>query len=291
MPSAHAQPTRLAAVTTQQTALVTELCRFIEQAEQPPSLPQLAARAGLSTHQVHRLFRRLTGVTPKAYADAQRARRMQQGLHTADAAVSDVVYAAGFGASSRFYAATPARLGMTPARYRAGGAGERIRFAVGACTLGALLVAASDTGLCAIWLGDAPAPLVRELQDRFAHAELIGGDAAFEQWMAQVVGFIDDPARGLDLPLDIRGTAFQQRVWDALRRIPPGQTLSYTELAARIGTPSATRAVASACAANQLAVAIPCHRIVRQDGSLSGYRWGVARKRALLDKEAPDGGP
>lgn len=285
MPSTRPRLPRLADVTTQETALVTALCRVIEQAEHAPSLTQLAAHAGLSTHQLHRLFRRLTGVTPKAYADAHRARRMQDGLHT-DATVSAVAYDAGFGASSRFYAATPARLGMTPTRYRAGGAGERIRFAVGACTLGALLVAASDKGLCAIWLDDTPAPLVQQLQDRFANAELIGGDVAFEQWMAQVVGFLDDPTRGLDLPLDIRGTAFQQRVWDALRRIPPGQTLSYTELAARIEAPSATRAVASACAANTLAVAIPCHRIVRQDGSLSGYRWGVARKRALLAREA-----
>ena len=175
---------------------------------------------------------------------------------------------------------------MTPSTYRAGGANTEIRFAIGQCSLGAILVAASQRGICAILLGDDPAALLGDLQARFAQAQLIGSDAEFESWVAQVVGFIDAPALGLDLPLDIRGTAFQQRVWQALRDIPAGKTASYTEIAQRIGAPKAVRAVAGACAANALAVAIPCHRVVRNDGALSGYRWGIERKRALLAKEA-----
>jgi AraC family transcriptional regulator of adaptative response/methylated-DNA-[protein]-cysteine methyltransferase len=161
-----------------------------------------------------------------------------------------------------------------------------IRFAIGECSLGSILVAASERGVCSIFLGDDPGKLVRELQDRFPLASLIGGDAEFEHLVAKVAGFVEAPKLGLDLPLDVRGTAFQQRVWQVLREIPPGETASYTEVAKRIGSPKAVRGVANACAANVLAVAIPCHRVVRSDGGLSGYRWGVERKRALLDKEA-----
>jgi AraC family transcriptional regulator of adaptative response/methylated-DNA-[protein]-cysteine methyltransferase len=175
---------------------------------------------------------------------------------------------------------------MTPTDFRAGGAGAAIRFAVGECSLGSILVAATPKGICAISLGDDPDALVRGLQDRFPKAQLIGGDKTFERLVADVVGFVEAPAQGLDLPLDLRGTAFQQRVWQALRKIPAGTTTTYTEIAKRIGRPKAVRAVAQACAGNAIAVAIPCHRVVRLDGSLSGYRWGVARKRALLDKEA-----
>jgi AraC family transcriptional regulator of adaptative response/methylated-DNA-[protein]-cysteine methyltransferase len=175
---------------------------------------------------------------------------------------------------------------MKPSDYRAGGAHNEIRFAVGACSLGAILVAASSRGICAITMGDDADALVRELQDRFPAATLLGGEAAFEQWVAQVVGFVEAPEVGLGLPLDIRGTAFQQRVWRALQAIAPGQTVSYAEIAQRIGAPKAVRAVAGACAANHLAVAIPCHRVVRSDGALSGYRWGVERKRALLARES-----
>lgn len=171
----------------------------------------------------------------------------------------------------------------------AGGAGATMRFAVGECTLGAILVAATDKGVCAIAIGDDPDTLARALQDRFPKAEFKGGDAAFEQWVAAVVGMVEQPTLGLELPLDVRGTAFQQRVWRALRDIPAGSTLSYTELAERIGAPKSVRAVAGACAANVLAVAIPCHRVLRHDGSLSGYRWGVARKRALLARESGGG--
>jgi len=267
-----------------QAALVAELCRWIDDAESPPSLHQLAERAGLGAHHLHRLFKAQTGLTPQAYAAARRAERVRNGL-AQGAAVTDAVYAAGYNASGRFYEQADRILGMTPSRYRNGGATVEIRFALGQCSLGAILVAASERGICAILLGDDPEPLIRDLQDRFPKAALLGGEPGFEAWVAAVIGFVDTPGVGLHLPLDIRGTAFQQRVWQALCEIPAGSTASYTEIARRIGLPRAVRAVAGACAANALAVAIPCHRVVRTDGGLSGYRWGVERKRALLDKE------
>ena len=199
--------------------------------------------------------------------------------------MTQAIYEAGYTSSSRFYEASDAMLGMTPTAWRAGGADASIRFAIGECDLGSILVAQSDKGICAILLGDDPEALVRDLQDRFRRATLIGGDAEFEALVARVVGFIEAPRIGLDLPLDVRGTAFQHRVWQALSAIPAGSTASYTEIARRIGAPLAVRAVAAACAANALAVAIPCHRVVRTDGALSGYRWGVERKRALLARE------
>jgi len=199
--------------------------------------------------------------------------------------VTEAMYDAGYNSSGQFYETSSDILGMTPSHYRAGGTGTDIRFAIGECELGSLLVATSLRGVCAILLGDDPEVLIRNLQDTFPCANLIGGDEHFEQLVAQVVGFIEDPAIGLNLPLDIRGTAFQQRVWQALRQIPAGSTVSYAEIAKRIGAPKAVRAVAQACGANSLAVAIPCHRVVKNDGSLSGYRWGVERKRALLQKE------
>jgi len=224
-------------------------------------------------------------VTPKAYAGAHRAGRVRDRL-ARGGAVTEAIYGAGFNSNGRFYAAASDLLGMTPTQFRGGGDGTAIRFAVGECFLGAILVAATDKGVCAIEFGDDPDALVRGLQDRFANADLVGGDKTFEQWVAQVVGFIEAPGQALDLPLDIRGSAFQLRVWDAIRQVPPGSTASYTEIARRIGAPRAVRAVASACASNAIAVAIPCHRIVRRDGGLSGYRWGVERKRALLGREA-----
>lgn len=268
--------------------LVAALCRHIEAAEQPPSLAQLAAQAHLSPHHLHRVFKAVTGVTPKAYADAHRAGKVQAAL-TSGQAVTAALHDAGYQAPSRFYESAHQRLGMRPSAYRAGGDRAVIRFAVAQCSLGAALVAASAQGVCAISLGDDAEALTQELQDRFPRAELIGADARFERLVAQVIGLVEMPHQVHQLPLDIRGTAFQQRVWQALRNIPPGQTLSYTELAERIGTPRSVRAVAGACAANTLAVAIPCHRIVRLDGDLSGYRWGVSRKAALLQREAtPD---
>jgi len=272
----------------QQAAKVAELCRFIERAEHPPTLDDLAERAGTSAYHLHRVFKKVTGLTPKAYAAAHRAGKVREEL-ARGGTVTDAIYGAGYNSNSRFYEESDRVLGMTPSRYRAGGSGTHIRFAVGECSLGAILVAQSDRGVCAILMGDDPDALVRDLQDRFPRAELVGGDAAFEQLIARVVGFVEAPRVGLDLPLDVRGTVFQQRVWRALRKIPSGKTVSYTELAKRIGAPQSVRAVAQACAANPLAVAIPCHRVVRSDGGLSGYRWGVERKRALLEREASEG--
>lgn len=266
-------------------AMIAAVCRDIETAEDAPTLEQLAARAGLSPWHFHRVFKAQTGLTPKAYASAHRAKRVREELSDARATVTSALYDAGFNSNGRFYAASDAILGMTPKRFRDGGAGTDIRFAVAQSRLGAILVAESDRGICAISLGDDAAALVRDLQDRFPKARLSGDDAAFDARVAQVVALAEDPHRGLDLPLDIRGTAFQQRVWQALRAIPAGETLSYAELADRIGSPKAVRAVAGACAANTLAIAVPCHRIVRTDGALSGYRWGVERKRALLEAE------
>jgi AraC family transcriptional regulator of adaptative response/methylated-DNA-[protein]-cysteine methyltransferase len=231
------------------------------------------------------VFKAVAGVTPKQYATAHRNRRVRSGLERSHT-VTEAIFDAGYNASSRFYETANEVLGMTPSRYRAGGADSEIRFAIGACSLGAILVAQSARGVCAILLGDDPDALARELQDRFPRARLIGGDRDYERLVAQVVGFVEAPALGLDLPLDVRGTAFQQRVWQALREIPVGSTASYSEIARRIGAPKASRAVAQACAGNMLAVAIPCHRVVRNDGDLSGYRWGVPRKRALLEREA-----
>jgi AraC family transcriptional regulator, regulatory protein of adaptative response / methylated-DNA-[protein]-cysteine methyltransferase len=271
----------------QHAALVAGLCRFIENADTPPSLAELARQAGLSRYHLHRIFKAVTGLTPHDYAVAQRAKRLRAGL-ARGAGVTDAILDAGYNSPGRFYEQAHLLLGMTPSRYRAGGTATEIRFAVGQCSLGAILVAASPRGICAISLGDDPEALVRDVQDRFPQATLIGADPAFEDWIARVVGFVEAPKLGLDLPLDLRGTVFQQRVWQALQQIPTGETVSYTELARRIGAPAAFRAVASACAANVLAVAIPCHRVVRQDGSLSGYRWGVARKKALIEREAQE---
>jgi AraC family transcriptional regulator of adaptative response/methylated-DNA-[protein]-cysteine methyltransferase len=267
-------------------ALIAKACQEIAQAEEAPSLAHLARAVGISPYHFHRLFKAATGLTPKAYAAAQRATRLRERLAEGAASVTEAIYAAGFNSSGRFYAKAGEILGMTAGAFRRGGEAMTIRFAVGECSLGAILVAATEKGVCAILLGDDAEKLTRELQDRFPKAELIGGNRAFERLVAKAVGLVEAPALGSDLPLDVRGTAFQQRVWQALRAIPAGATASYTEIARRIGAPKAVRAVAGACAANPIAVAIPCHRVVRNDGALSGYRWGVARKRALLEREA-----
>ena len=268
---------------------IAQACRLIDEAEVTPGLDELARSAGMSRFHFHRVFKNVTGLTPRAYAAARRARRVRQALPRSDT-VTDAIYDAGFNSNGRFYAASTDVLGMTPTSFRSGGAGESIRFAVGECSLGSILVASTGKGICAITLGNDPDALAKDLQDRFPKAVLIGGDAQFERLVARVVGFVEAPGLGLDLPLDVRGTAFQQRVWQALREIPAGRTASYAQVANRIGVPGAVRAVAQACGANPLAVAIPCHRVIRNDGGLSGYRWGVERKRALLDREkAPEG--
>ena len=269
----------------QHAATVAAACRQIESAETLPTLGELAETAGLSSFHFHRVFKGVTGLTPKGYADAHRSRKVRERLADSGS-VTDALYDAGFNSNSRFYEAADQLLGMKPGDYRAAGQNNDIRFAVGQCSLGAILVAQSERGVCAILLGDDPHQLVCDLQDKFRRANFIGADQAFEALIAKVVGFIEAPAIGLDLPLDVRGTAFQERVWQALREIPVGSTASYADVALRIGSPKAVRAVAQACGANNLAVAIPCHRVVRSDGNLSGYRWGVERKRQLLERES-----
>lgn len=274
------------AAAEQRAALVARACRWIEQSESPPALEQLAEQAGMSPFHFHRVFKAETGLTPKAYASAYRANKLRRQLGHKEAKVTEALYGAGFNSSSRFYEASKGMLGMRPRTYRNGAPDVDIRFAVGQSSLGAILVAQSDKGICAILLGDDPERLARDLQDQFPNARLAGGDAKFERLVAQVVGCVEAPSLGIKLPLDVQGTAFQERVWQALREIPPGATVSYGQVAARIGQPKAVRAVAQACGANPLAVAIPCHRVVRRNGDLSGYRWGVERKRELLKRES-----
>jgi AraC family transcriptional regulator of adaptative response/methylated-DNA-[protein]-cysteine methyltransferase len=269
----------------QHAAKVTEACRLIETSPAMPGLEELATRLGVSPFHFHRVFKAVTGLTPRAYAAAHRGRRVREELDRSRT-VTAAIYQSRYNSNARFYDQTEQVLGMTPTEYRAGGANTEIRFAIGECSLGSILVARSERGVCAILLGDDPETLARDLQDRFPRALLIGGDAGFEELVAKVVGLVEAPGLGLELPLDVRGTAFQQRVWQALREIPAGSTASYTEIAGRIGSPKSARAVAHACAANPLAVAIPCHRVVRSDGGLAGYRWGVERKHELLRREA-----
>lgn len=264
---------------------IEKACRYIESHENDFVLSDVANHVGISTYHFHRVFKDITGLTPKNYADAHRSRKLRESLNK-DMSVTDAIFDAGFNSNSRFYENANSLLGMTAKVWKAGGKGTRILFAIGECSLGDILVAQSEKGICAILMGNDPEKLLHDLQDKFPQADLIGCDGEFEQLVAQVVGFIEAPQIGLDLPLDIRGTAFQQRVWQALREIPVGETASYAEIAEKIGSPKAVRAVAGACAANMLAVAIPCHRVIKNDGSLSGYRWGIERKRALLDKEA-----
>ena len=267
-----------------EAALVAEACRTIDTAEETPQLATLAAAANISPHHFHRMFRRIAGITPKAYGDARRQARVQTGLANG-AGVTEAIYDAGFNSSGRFYAASDAMLGMTASSYRAGGAGESIRHAIGHSTLGLVLVALSARGVCAILLGDDPPALEADLHARFPQATLHDGGPPLAGLVAQTVALVDNPRDGAALPLDIRGTAFQRRVWEALQAIPPGETRTYTQVAAGLGAPKAVRAVAGACAANRLAVAVPCHRVIASTGALAGYRWGVQRKRALLAKE------
>ena len=265
-------------------AIVARACRIIEKSEEEPSLDDLARSVGRSSSYFHRVFKAATGLTPKDYASAHRANKVRDGLGSG-ITVTEAIYGAGFNSSGRFYEKSTGLLGMTPTQYRSGGADEEIRFAVGQASLGAILVASSRKGVVSILLGNDPGELVRDLQDRFPRARLVGADHDYEVLVARVVGFVECPKIGLDLPLDVRGTVFQQRVWQALQEIPAGETVSYSEVARRIRAPKATRAVARACAANNLAVAIPCHRVVRNDGALSGYAWGIDRKRDLIESE------
>lgn len=264
--------------------LVARACRALEAAETAPTLAQLATDAGLSRWHFQRVFKAETGVTPRQYFVDRRAARFRDRLR-ADRTVTEAVFDAGFGSSSRAYGHARDELAMTPSTYRDGGTGEHIRCGVARCALGRVAVAATDGGICAIELADDEAAARARVAEAFPNAHIESAGADFDEWLQRVVVCIESPGQGLDLPLDIRGTAFRRRVWQALREIPPGETVTYAELATRIGRPGAARAVAGACAANRIAVAVPCHRVVRGDGGLGGYRWGVERKQQLLDRE------
>jgi AraC family transcriptional regulator of adaptative response/methylated-DNA-[protein]-cysteine methyltransferase len=272
-------------------ALVLQACqaieRAIDQGEPNLLLDDLATQVGLSPHHFHRIFKSTTGLTPRQYQKAVQARRVSTVLKDA-ASVTEAMYDAGFSSSGRFYEDAGASLGMAPSSLRRGAAGERIRYTVDRSPLGMMLVAATDRGVCAIEFADAKAELVERLKARFPKASFEQGDEMFRQWVAQILSYLELPKGSLDLPLDVQGTAFQRRVWQALQAIPSGETVSYSELARRLGQASAVRAVASACANNQIAVAIPCHRVVRTGGALAGYRWGVARKAELLRRESDE---
>jgi len=265
-------------------AAVLKACQIMEQADEPPTLDQLADAVGLSAHYFHRLFKRTVGITPKAYASSRRAERFRNELGQ-DQSITSAMYRAGYGASSRCYEDNSNNLGMTPTAFKNGGSGQTIRYSLTSCHLGWVAVAATSRGLCMIELGDEREQLQREVLKRFPKAVLEGEDISFSNWVAQVVTLIAAPQSSCDLPFDVQGTVFQRKVWEALKSIPVGATATYTEIAEAIGQPQASRAVARACATNPLAVAIPCHRVVRKDGSLSGYRWGLERKRQLLEDE------
>jgi AraC family transcriptional regulator of adaptative response/methylated-DNA-[protein]-cysteine methyltransferase len=271
--------------------LIARACRRIEASAQLPAVAELARLAAMSRFHFQRVFKRVTGLSPKAYMEAQRADRLRATLPRSRR-VTDALHDAGFNSSTRFHARTAAALGMPARAFRAGGPEHAIQFAIGNCTLGAILVAATAQGVCALLLGSDAGALLRELQERFPHAQLLGADTAFERLVGTVIGLVEHPGpEALALPLDLRGTAFQHRVWNALRRVPAGSTLSYAQLARRIGSPNGARAVAGAVAANPVAILVPCHRVVRSDGSAGGYRWGLARKRLLLAREARDAAP
>jgi AraC family transcriptional regulator of adaptative response/methylated-DNA-[protein]-cysteine methyltransferase len=264
--------------------IIAEACRLIEEADSPASISALAHAVGVSEGHFHRLFRKYTGLTPRAYREQKRAADVRENL-VRGRPVTEAFYDAGYGSSGRFYAVTNKSLGMTPRHFKDGGAQETLLFAVGQTSLGAIVIASSLKGIAAILIGDDPEALLRDLQDRFPKATLVGGDADYERTVAQVVGLVEAPNLSNDLPLDIRGTVFQRRVWQALQSVPAGSTVSYDEIARRVGHPRAVNAVASACASNPLAVAIPCHRVVKSDGTFFGYTWGLERKRLLLERE------
>jgi AraC family transcriptional regulator, regulatory protein of adaptative response / methylated-DNA-[protein]-cysteine methyltransferase len=263
---------------------VRTACRLMATADRPPGLRALAEAVGYSPTHFQRLFKQLVGVSPKAYAMTLRVQRAASRLRDS-ASVTQALHAAGYNASSRFYKDAADMLGMTPSAARTGADGQTMRAAVTATAFGLAAIAATERGVCWIELGDNQRDLWRRLRQRFPHARLRRGDRRFESWVRRLVAHLRQPQQPLDLPLDVQGTVFQRQVWEALRAIPPGQTITYSELAARLRKPRAARAVASACAANPLAVAIPCHRVVRRDGQPGGYRWGPARKQRLLRAE------
>lgn len=282
-PCKRCRPTSTSA-NEDQAALVASSCRRLQDDTALPSLAELAAEAGLSPAHFHRLFKKALGVTPKQYAASFRMQRFRERLQNSPT-VTDAIYDAGFGSSSRAYENITERLGMRPSTYRQGGAGLRIHYATARCSLGHVVVGATEFGICAIELADRSHEAESLLNERFPQATLEVAGEDFERLLQVVAELVDAPDRPFDLPLDVQGTAFQHRVWDALRQIPPGSTTTYSELAVRLGQPTATRAVASACAANPIAVLVPCHRVQRADGGLGGYRWGLERKRAIQERE------
>ncbi len=282
---------------------IAELCRWIDAIDTTPTLDQLATRAGISKYYLQRMFKKITGVTPKVYAQAQKQKRVRAAVQS-EPRITDAIYRAGYHSSSQFYSNSNEVLGMTPTSLRRGGLGQTINVTIRPCSLGYVLIATTERGICAIVLGDSPDAVRSDVAQRFPHATLYtwtgtgtgtgtetgtgtcpNAGNSQQQLINNVVALVDNPGQHQALPLDVQGTAFQQRVWQALRKIPLGTTVSYRELATSIGAPSATRAVATACAANPYAVAIPCHRVVRSSGELAGYRWGIERKRALLERE------
>lgn len=264
--------------------IIKKACEIMDNSDGKIKLDELADTVGMSAYHFHRVFKEQTGVTPKEYLQTKNRNQVQQNISTHDS-ITAAVYDSGFSSNSRFYEKSNQLLGMTPKKFKSGGKNEVIYFSIGKCSLGSFLVAKSAKGLCRISINNDPEVLIKELQDAFSHAELIGGDAEFDLIVAKVVGLIEHPGNDTELPLDIRGTAFQQKVWKALREIPAGETVTYSYIAQKIGMPKSYRAVANACGANKLAVAVPCHRVVRNDGSLGGYRWGLDRKKVLINRE------
>jgi AraC family transcriptional regulator of adaptative response/methylated-DNA-[protein]-cysteine methyltransferase len=282
-PCKRCQPGNLPSHEAKETIIV-EACRRIEQTETPLKLQSLAAESGISAGHFHRLFKKIVKVTPKQYAAIVQSQRFRKSLKNGQS-VTEAIYDAGYSSSSRAYEKSQERLAMTPRVYKNGGTGLSIQYSISECSLGLIVVAATDLGICAIEFGDDQETMVEQLQASFPKATLRAAGKDFSSVVRDVIVFIDTPTKDLKLPLDIQGTAFQKRVWTALREIQPGTTSSYGEIAERIGRPQSARAVANACASNTLAVAIPCHRVVRGDGKISGYKWGVQRKRLLLDRE------
>lgn len=269
----------------ERVALVRRACRVIEAADDtPPGLAELGAAVGASPFHLQRLMRQFLGLSPKEYADALRIRRFRDDLKAGEG-IAGATFGAGYGSSSRVYERAARELGMTPGRYRRGGAGERIHYAVADGPLGRVLAAATGIGVCFVALGDDPDELASDLAQEFPGADLVADEAALADVLGAVVAYLEGRLPHPDLPLDLRGTAFQRRVWQELQKIPPGETASYGEVARRIGQPAAVRAVARACATNPAALVVPCHRVVRGNGDTSGYRWGVERKTALLERE------
>jgi len=264
---------------------VSRACEIIAGAEKEPSLNELAEAVGLSPHHFHRLFKKAMGITPKQYMMEKRATRLRENLQ-GPGSVTDAIYDAGYESSSRFYEKAGSSLGMKPSEYKKGGEGVTISYAVVQSYLGWVLVAVTERGICQIDFADRPEELILRLEERFSKAELRRDDPRITAIVSQTVAFLEAPAPNFSLPLDVQGTAFQKRVWAALQEIQPGKTVSYSDIAREIGKPKAARAVARACASNKIAVAIPCHRVLRNNGELGGYRWGLARKRKILDREA-----